>query len=59
MPACSSTNRTNSPNGEITPKNTYVFTLTGVDQNGASPANSTTCPVGQTCNLATVTLVVN
>jgi hypothetical protein len=59
MPACSSTNRTNSLNGEITPKNTYVFTLTGVDQNGASPANSTTCPVGQTCNLATVTLVVN
>jgi hypothetical protein len=52
MPACGSTTNTNSPNGEITPKNTYVFTLTGADQNGAAPSNSFTNP-------ATVTLVVN
>jgi hypothetical protein len=59
MPACNSNPTTNSPNGEVTPKNTYTFTLTGADQNGAAPANSTTCPVGQTCGAATVTLVVN
>jgi hypothetical protein len=52
MPACGSTTRTNSPNGEITPHNTYTFTLTGADQNGAAPSNTTTSP-------ATVTLVVN
>jgi hypothetical protein len=51
MPACSTT-KTNSPNGEITPKNTYTFTLTGADQNGAAPSNATT-------SQATVTLVVN
>jgi hypothetical protein len=50
MPACGSNVATNSPNGEITPKNTYTFTLTGADQNGAAPA--TTTP-------ATVMLVVN
>ena len=52
MPACGSTTKTNSPNGEITPKNTYTFTLTGADQNGAAPSNATT-------SQATVTLVVN
>jgi len=52
MPACGSTPATNSPNGEITPKNTYTFTLTGTDQNGAAPSNTTT-------SQATVTLVVN
>ena len=52
IPACSPTLRTNSPNGEITPHNTYTFTLTGVDQNGAAPSNVTTSP-------ATVTLVVD
>lgn len=52
MPACGSTPRTNSPNGEITPKNTYTFTLTGADQNGAAPSNAVSSP-------ATVTLAVN
>ncbi len=51
MPACGNVT-TNSPNGEITPKNTYTFTLTGADQNGAAPSNATSSP-------ATVTLVVN
>jgi hypothetical protein len=54
MPACGSnysvTN--NAPNGEITPKNTYTFTLTGADQTGAAPSNATT-------SQATVTLAVN
>jgi hypothetical protein len=59
MPACGSSTRTNSPNGGITPNNTYTFIISGTDQNGASPGNPTSCPVGQTCNLATVQLVVN
>jgi hypothetical protein len=52
IPACGSGPRTNSPNGETTPKNTYTFTLTGVDQNGAAPSNAVSSP-------ATVTLGVN
>jgi hypothetical protein len=54
MPACGSTYKVtnNAPNGEITPKNTYTFTLTGADQTGAAPSNTTTSP-------ATVTLAVN
>jgi hypothetical protein len=51
LPACGSTNNTNNPSGEVTPKNTYTFTLTGADQNGAAPGNSATAP--------TVTLTVN
>jgi hypothetical protein len=53
MPACSSsTNTTNNPSGQVTPKNTYTFTLTGADENGAAPGNATTSP-------PTVTLVVD
>ncbi len=52
MPACASPRPTNSPNGEITPNNTYTFTLTATDQNGNTPSNATTTPV-------TVTLIVN
>jgi hypothetical protein len=53
MPACSSsTNNTNNPSGQVTPKNTYTFTLTGADENGAAPGNTTTTP-------PTVTLVVD
>ena len=59
MPACSSSTRTNSPNGQSTPKNTYTFIISGTDQNGASPGNPTSCPVGQTCDVASVQLVVN
>lgn len=50
LPACS-TNNTNNPNGEVTPNNTYTFTLTGADLNGAAPGNTATAP--------TVTLTVN
>jgi hypothetical protein len=40
LPACNtSTVGTTSQNGEITPNNTYVFTLTGTDTNGAAPSN--------------------
>jgi len=49
-PACGSGHPTNSPNGEITPNNTYTFTLTGADQTGAAPSNA-----GQ----ESVTLTVN
>jgi hypothetical protein len=52
VPACGSNRITNSPNGEITPKNTYTFTLTGADQTGAAPSNATS-------SQATVTLAVN
>ncbi len=52
LPACNSTNNTNSPTGQSTPKNTYTFTLAGTDQNGAGPSNITTNP-------ATVSLGVN
>jgi hypothetical protein len=52
LPACGSSNHTNNPQGLSTPKNTYTFTLTAVDQNGASPSNTTT-------NEATVTLTVD
>jgi hypothetical protein len=53
QPSCgSSSNTTNSPTGQTTPKNTYTFTLTGVDENGAAPSNSTTAQ-------ATVSVTVN
>ena len=52
MPACGSSATTNSPNGEITPNNTYTFTLTGADQSGAAPNNATS-------SAAAVTLAVN
>jgi hypothetical protein len=53
LPSCGGQTRTTNNNiGYITPKDTYVFTLTGVDQNGVSPSNTTT-------NQATVSLTVN
>jgi hypothetical protein len=53
LPSCSGQNRTSNNNiGYITPKATYVFTLTGVDANGVSPSNATT-------DQATVSLTVN
>lgn len=40
MPACSNTGvRTSTPNG-VTPKNTYTFTVVGVDANGNSSSNT-------------------
>jgi hypothetical protein len=40
LPACnSSTVGTRALNGDITPNNTYVLTLTAVDANGAGPSN--------------------
>jgi hypothetical protein len=53
LPACNSINNTNSPTGQITPNNTYTFTLTGADENGAAPSNTTTGT-----GAATVTLQV-
>ena len=55
LPSCSSSNTTlNNPSGLVTPKNTYTFTLTGVDENGVTPSNTTT-----TTAQATVSLTVN
>ena len=59
MPACGSSTTTNTPNGVDTPKNSYTFTLTGADENGAPPGNSGTCSTGTNCGQATVTLTVN
>jgi len=49
MPACSSSS---TAIGNVTPKQTYTFTLTGADENGATPSNSTT-------NEATVSITVD
>jgi hypothetical protein len=44
MPACntSSNSSPTSPTGSVTPKGSYTFTITGVDENGAAPTNATT-----------------
>jgi hypothetical protein len=39
LPSCSASSTT-ANNGLVTPKNTYTFTLTGVDVNGISPSNT-------------------
>jgi hypothetical protein len=55
LPSCNSNNAMlNNPSGLVTPKNTYTFTLTGVDANGVAPSNTTT-----TTAQATVSLTVN
>jgi hypothetical protein len=48
LPACSSSKTTD--NNGVTPNNSYTFTLTGADANGAAPSSTT---------LATVTATVN
>jgi hypothetical protein len=51
LPACGSSYKsTSSTSGTVTPANTYTFTLTGADQNGAAPSSTTA---------TTVTLAVN
>ena len=51
-PSCGGGSTTGSNSSSVTPKNTYTFTLTGADENGAAPGNSTTSP-------ATVSLTVD
>src|SRR5271170_1864360 len=41
LPACGGNVGTTALNGQITPNNTYVFTLTGADTNGVAPSNAT------------------
>jgi hypothetical protein len=55
-PACGSNNSTTNPSSPnaTTPKNTYTFTITGVDSNGVPSTNSSTTSTGPT-----VTLTVN
>jgi hypothetical protein len=50
MPACGSSS---TSVGNVTPNKTFVFTLTGADENGAAPSNTTTT------NQATVSITVN
>jgi hypothetical protein len=55
LPSCSAAStHLNNSNGFTTPKNTYTFTLTGVDANGVTPSNTTT-----TSAQATVALTVD
>jgi hypothetical protein len=55
LPSCSAASKhLNNSNGFTTPKNTYTFTLTGVDANGVTPSNTTT-----TSAQATVALTVD
>jgi hypothetical protein len=44
MLACntSSNSSPTSPTGSVTPKGSYTFTITGVDQNGGAPSNNAT-----------------
>jgi hypothetical protein len=52
LPACNTaTIGTTALNGQVTPVNTYTFTLSGADANGAAPSNLT-------ADEATVTLAV-
>ncbi len=51
LPACGGNVGTRALNGQVTPNNTYNFTLTGTDANGAAPSNATV-------DQATVTLQV-
>ncbi|HEY6337780.1 MAG TPA: hypothetical protein VIW68_04745 [Candidatus Sulfotelmatobacter sp.] len=51
MPACTPPNNSNTGQNGSTPKNTYVFTLTGADVNGVAPGNEATPP--------TVSLIVD
>ena len=53
LPSCGTTVGTTASNGKVTPNNTYNFTLTGADQNGAAPSNLPPSP-----GVATVTLAV-
>lgn len=53
MPACNTTtnNGTTAPNGDVTPAETYTFTMTGVDQNGVAPSNNSTASEAATVSL--------
>jgi hypothetical protein len=51
LPACGGISPTsNNIYGYITPKNTYTFTLTGVDLNGVSPGTGTAATISLTVN---------
>jgi hypothetical protein len=48
LPSCSSSTTVN--NGTTTPSNTYTFTITGYDQNGVAPNNTSAVTVSLTVN---------
>jgi hypothetical protein len=52
-PACNSTtnNGTTAPNGDVTPAETYMFTISGVDQNGIAPSNNSSSSGSATVSL--------
>ena len=41
LPACGSNSSTSTTSGNVTPKNTYTFTLNGSDTNSMAPSNGT------------------
>jgi hypothetical protein len=53
MPACNSTtnNGSTAPNGDITPDETYAFTVSAVDQNGIAPSNNSSASEAATVSL--------
>jgi hypothetical protein len=53
MPACNSTtnNGTTAPNGDVTPAETYTFTISAVDQNGVAPSNNSSSSQAATVSL--------
>jgi len=61
LPACNtSTIGTTAVNGQVTPADSYTFSLSASDENGAEPSNVGLCTGtgSNTCDTATVTLVV-
>ncbi len=53
MPACNSTtnNGTTAPNGDVTPPNTYTFTISAADLNGIAPSNNSSSSQAATVSL--------
>jgi hypothetical protein len=62
LPACNTrTVGTQADSGGVTPADTYTFSLTAADANGAGPSNVSSCTTGSTssiCDSATIMIAV-